>query len=66
MGQAPTKCDLCAKPLIAVFVDGRTIYGRWAIMCPDCRVLRGPDKLGTGLGQKFERKPGGPWTKTGG
>ena len=65
VGTAPTRCDICERKLNLVFVDGRTIYGQWAIMCPNCRVLRGPDKLGTGLGQKFERPAGGgDWVKT--
>ena len=65
-GTAPEACDICRRPLKAVFVDGRTTSGQWGIMCPSCRVDVGPLELGTGRGQKFERKPGGPWLKTAG
>lgn len=65
-GQAPTHCDVCRRPLKATFVDGRTQLGPWAIMCPSCRVDIGPLELGTGRGQKYERKPGQAWVKTAG
>lgn len=66
LGPAPQACDICERPLRAVFVDGKTRGGPWAIMCPGCRVDHGPAELGTGRGQKFERKPGGPWVKVAG
>lgn len=64
IGKPPTKCDICERPLFSVFVDGRTSDGRWGIMCPGCRISEGRLELGTGKGQKFERKPGGAWVKT--
>ena len=66
VGTAPTKCDICERKLLLSFVDGRTSDGRWGIMCPQCRVAEGRERLGTGLGQKFERQPGGDWVKTAG
>lgn len=66
VGTPPEKCDVCGIRLLTTFVDGRTSDGRWAIMCPSCRVERGPRILGTGNGQKFERKPGQPWVKVAG
>lgn len=63
IGQAPESCDVCERKLMLSFVDGKTRMGPWAIMCPTCRVEVGPAKLGLGMGQKFERKPGGSWVK---
>ena len=63
----PVDCDICNRPLMRTFVDGWTRDGRWAIMCPLCRLMEGREQLGTGLGQKFERAAsGGPWLKTAG
>lgn len=30
---APTHCEICKKPLKEYFVDGKTVWGPWAIMC---------------------------------
>jgi hypothetical protein len=66
-GKSPETCDICRRPLTRTFVDGRTSMGPWAIMCPACRVAHGPDTLGQGRGQKYERTtPSSPWLKTGG
>lgn len=56
-------CDLCHRPIQYTFVDGRTKDGRWAIMCPACRIEQGREKLGVGLGQKYERR-GGDFVRT--
>lgn len=64
IGKPPEKCGICERRLMAVFVDGKTADGRWGIMCPSCRIRQGREKLGKGLGQRFERKPGGDWVKT--
>lgn len=48
-------CGLCKRPIMHTFVDGRTRSGRWAIMCPGCRIDQGREVLGVGLGQKYER-----------
>ena len=66
LGTAPKECDVCTRPLIRTFVDGKTADGRWGIMCPSCRIEQGREKLGTGLGQKYERQGDGRWLKTAG
>ena len=54
--QAPTECDLCHRKLKGFaqqfFVDGKTVHGPWAIMCPDCHKSLGCG-LGIGKGQKY-------------
>jgi hypothetical protein len=36
-GRFPTRfCDLCHKPITIAFIDGKTIGGRWGILCPLC------------------------------
>lgn len=62
-GEAPKRCDLCDRTIQRVFVDGRTSDGRWGIMCPICRIAEGREKLGIGLGQKYERQ-GQDWVRT--
>ena len=57
LGTWPAKCDIC-KDLLSedyYFVEGRTIKGPWALMCPICHQLNGVG-LGTGLGQKYDSK----------
>lgn len=56
LGDPPKQCDICRRPIMRTFVDGRTSDGRWGIMCPTCRVDEGRMQLGTGLGQKYERQ----------
>lgn len=53
---AAEKCDVCNKPLkgfVKYFVDGKTIQGPWALMCPECHNEIGCG-LGLGLGQKYD------------
>jgi hypothetical protein len=64
VGTPPTKCDICAKPIIAVFVDGKTVMGPWGNMCLKCHMGRGVG-LGTGKGQRYELQ-GTEWVKTAG
>lgn len=52
------KCDIChgkIKDADKWFVDGKTIYGPWGLMCSKCF-----EKVGTGLGygrgQKYDAK----------
>lgn len=52
-GGLPTKCDLCGGDLRNGFVDGRTSYGPWAIMCIPCHRVRGCG-LGPGRGQEYD------------
>ena len=58
VGETPKECQLCHKPLPAVFVDG-TIWGTlsWAIQCPKCHAVHG-DGFGLGKGQMYETKTG--------
>lgn len=53
-GKLPN-CDFCNKlpEDYFYFIDGKTKYGPWAIMCPDCFIEFGVG-LGTGLGQKYD------------
>lgn len=54
-GTWPAKCDLCKADLQSesTFIDGGTIYGPWALMCPACHQEKGIG-LGTGRGQKYD------------
>jgi hypothetical protein len=56
-GTWPSNCDLCNTDLTPKpwFVDGRTIYGPWALMCPRCHSEVGVG-LGIGKGQKYDSK----------
>jgi hypothetical protein len=55
MGSKPTTCDLCHKPLVDQFIDGRTAWGPWGIMCRSCHFAQGTG-LGTGRGQLYDLK----------
>ena len=55
LGSTPTNCDLCKAPIDNTFVDGKTCYGPWAIMCITCHTQVGCG-LGTGKGQKYEKQ----------
>ena len=56
MGEQPKDCDLCHNPFgfknTKVFIDGRTAFGPWAIMCEACHRDQNIG-LGTGKGQKY-------------
>lgn len=54
MGSWPSTCDLCNQILTnyPTFIDGNTLRGHWALMCPPCHALYGTG-LGTGKGQKY-------------
>ncbi len=45
-------CDICKKEISGNFIDGKTILGPWAYMCPSCFKEYGIG-LGTGKGQEF-------------
>jgi len=67
LGSAPDKCDTCDTPIGNIFYDAKTEFGPWACMCPSCFTLGpGLGKLGTGFGQKFEKKDIQVFIKTGG
>lgn len=53
MGSKPETCNLCSRPLQQQFIDGRTAYGYWAIMCVHCHRIVGCG-LGTGNGQRYD------------
>lgn len=61
MGSKP-KCDFCGEPEPIVFVDGKTVYGPWAIMCMCCYSNKGVG-LGPGKGQRYERSEDGTYPK---
>lgn len=52
-GKVPVKCDGCDNILEGTFIDGRTIFGPWAIMCEDCHTTHGVG-LGIGKGQRYD------------
>lgn len=63
----PTMCDMDASPIIDEFIDGKTMMGPWACMCPSCWDTFGVGQLGTGMGQRYKRRPDGKnWVKIGG
>jgi len=53
LGEADS-CDICEGKLEEHewFVDGATMMGPWALMCPKCFSSYGRG-LGTGLGQMY-------------
>lgn len=48
-GTNPTNCDICACKITNVFIDGKTSFGPWAIMCMNCHS----GKFGLGIAQKY-------------
>lgn len=44
-------------------IDGKTVMGPWALMSPASWRAYGVGRLGTGLGQKYEKQPDGKWLK---
>lgn len=52
MGSPPATCDLCKAKIGKEFIDGRTLGGRWAIMCATCHANSGMG-LGIGKGQAY-------------
>ena len=53
IGSKVDKCDVCNAKITNWWVDGRTIQGYWANMCPVCFETIGVG-LGIGLGQKYD------------
>ena len=53
-GEPPETCNICKKPIKDQFIDGNTVLGSWANMCPDCHGEFGTG-LGTGRGQHYKR-----------
>lgn len=54
-GSPITNCDLCHLPIVKEFVDGKTVYGPWAILCPSCHRAKGVG-IGTGKGQRYKAR----------
>lgn len=44
-------CEICSKPFGKYFIDGKTHFGAWALMCESCH-----SKVGCGLGIKKGQK----------
>lgn len=61
-GESPECCDGCGKPILNIFIDGKTRFGLWAIMCLDCYNELGTG-LGQGLGQQYWKDPDGRFSK---
>lgn len=56
-GTVPDKCNFCGDKLTTTFTDGQTVYGSWAIMCPNCHNRYGVG-VGLGKGQTYDVKTG--------
>ena len=61
LGSKPDKCDVCGTKIVKCFVDGKTYYGSWGRMCPDCHKEFGRG-TGLGRGQVYELQ-GTDWVK---
>ena len=46
------RCALCGANGLEEFIDGKTIAGPWAVMCPECFRSWGLG-LGVGRGQRY-------------
>ena len=64
IGSTPTNCDVCGKPILDTFVDGKTRGGPWGMMCVPCHGAHGVG-LGLGRGQRY-RKSNDKWKKEAG
>lgn len=63
IGEPPTECDICGKPITDQFVDGATVKGPWACMDLECHSIYGVG-LGLGRGQFYEKQlDGRRWLK---
>lgn len=61
----PKECDICHKEIKEKFVDGGTVWGPWANMCPECFGNYGIG-LGTGRGQEYKKNESGDYVKIAG
>ena len=52
LGGPPETCDICTKPIVHSFIDGKTTSGPWALMCEHCHKAHGVG-LGLGRGQRY-------------
>jgi len=60
-GSTPSICQICYRNLVDKFIDGATVLGPWAMLCPTCHDVYGQG-LGTGLGQLYRLTDKG-WIK---
>lgn len=51
----PPCCELCGDAITDTFVDGKTTYGGWALMCAGCHGEVGQG-LGLGHGQQYQKQ----------
>lgn len=65
MGTDPQNCDICRKPFDKEFIDGATLRGPWANMCPTCwnHGLGLGGACTEGRGQKYAKQEDGRWLK---
>jgi len=65
MGTDPKACDICRKDFEDTFIDGATLRGPWANMCPACwdRGLGLGGACTEGRGQKYQKQADGRWLK---
>lgn len=59
------KCNICNETCVDVLIDGRTIYGPWAVMCVACHKSKGVG-IGTGKGQQYRESENGDFVKDAG
>lgn len=64
-GSPPSVCDVGHEPITDEFVDGKTVMGPWANMCPVCFQVYGVG-LGLGKGQRYVKQPDGRFLKVDG
>lgn len=50
-------------PIKDIIIDGKTVYGPWALMTPKSFERYGTGRLGLGIGQKFQKQADGKWLK---
>ncbi len=62
IGPLEERCQLGHEPIVDEFIDGKTVMGPWAIMCPACHRLHGVG-LGTGRGQRYRLQTDLRWKK---
>ena len=60
-GSVGSKDDF-QNPILDIVIDGKTVYGCWAMMSEESFKKYGCG-LGLGLGQKYQIQPDGRWLK---
>ena len=49
LGKPPKICDVCKRPIGAVFYDTPLLHGQWCLACHRCFTLYKPT-----MGQKYD------------